>query len=172
MTRVNYAILLLVALAFAIAGCGGGDDGDDGPGPGAYGMGTVKETTEVEKEPPKKGSWGVVFGAEGDQGVILYDLAGHTLYAFDKDEGGESTCYGACAETWPPALSEGKARAGGSALPRKVGTTKRRNGTIQLTYAGRPLYRYSRDEQVAVRGDGIESFGGEWHAMRPNGEEL
>lgn len=172
MTRTNYTILLLVGLAAAIGGCGGSDDGEDGPGPGAYGIGTVKEVTEVEDKPPKKGAWGVVFGAEGDHGVILYDLSGHTLYAFDGDEGGKSTCYGACARTWPPALTEGEARAGGSALPGKVGTTKRMNGTIQLTYGGRPLYRYSRDKQVDIKGNEIEAFGAEWHAMRPNGEEL
>ena len=121
---------------------------------------------------PKKGAWGVVFGAEGEEfGIILYDLSGHTLYTFEKDKGGKSSCYGACAKTWPPALTEGKARAGGEAIPAKVGTTKRKDGTVQLTYAGHPLYTYSRDRSTETTGNGVESFGGEWYAIRPNGEK-
>jgi predicted lipoprotein with Yx(FWY)xxD motif len=122
---------------------------------------------------PKKGAWGVVFGAKGiEVGPILYDLSGHTLYTFDKDKGTTSTCYGACAKAWPPALTEGKARAGGEAIPGKVGTTKRRDGTIQLTYAGHPLYTHVGNEQAEVNGAGrgVRAFGGRWYAIRPNGE--
>jgi predicted lipoprotein with Yx(FWY)xxD motif len=178
MTRHNYALLLLVALAFALGGCG---DSEDGPGPGAYGLQSEKEKAvareELEREveenrPAKKGFWGVAFGAETEEGMLIVDLSGHTLYTFDVDKGGKSTCYGACAKTWPPALTEGKPRAGGEAMPAKVGATKRKDGTIQLTYAGHPLYRYSRDEQAEVKGNGIEAFGGGWHAIRPSGEEL
>lgn len=176
MTRTSYALLLLVALALAIAGCGSSDD-DNGPGPGAYGLDTGTETgsekppTE-ERQERKKGAWGVAFGAESEKlGIILVDLSGHTLYTFDKDKGGTSTCYGSCAETWPPALTEGKPKAGGAAIAAKVGATKRKDGTVQLTYADHPLYRYSRDKSAEMNGNGVESFGGEWYAIRPNGEK-
>jgi predicted lipoprotein with Yx(FWY)xxD motif len=106
------------------------------------------------------------------RGRLIYDLSAHTLYVFDKDKGSTSTCYGACARTWQPALAEGETRAGGVAVASKVGTTKRRDGTVQLTYAGHPLYRYFRDRQSDLKGQGLESFGGEWHAIRPNGELL
>jgi predicted lipoprotein with Yx(FWY)xxD motif len=119
----------------------------------------------------KKGASGVVFGAKGfEVGLILYDGSGHTLYTFDKDKGTRSTCYGACAKAWPPALTEGKARAGGKASPGKVGTTKRRDGTIQLTYAGHPLYTHVGEEQIEVNSNGVTAFGGKWYAIRPNGE--
>jgi predicted lipoprotein with Yx(FWY)xxD motif len=122
---------------------------------------------------PAKGAWGVVFGAEGEEvGLILYDLSGHTLYTFDSDKGTTSTCYGACAKAWPPALTEGKARAEGEASPALVGTTKRRDGTIQMTYAGHPLYTHLGDEQAEVNGAGrgVHAFGGRWYAIRPNGQ--
>ncbi|HEY3435380.1 MAG TPA: hypothetical protein VGK43_04935 [Solirubrobacterales bacterium] len=179
MTRHTSILLLLVALAFAIAGCG--DSEETGPGPGAYGLQSEKEKAiaqeeaereEKEDRPKKKGFWGVAFGAGTDEGMLIVDLSGHTLYTFDMDRGGRSTCYGACAEAWPPALTEDKARAGGSARPDKVGTTKRRDGTIQLTYAGHPLYRYSRDRSGEINGNGVEAFGGEWRAIRPNGEKM
>jgi predicted lipoprotein with Yx(FWY)xxD motif len=176
MGKFYCAFLLLVVLAIAVAGCG---DSEDGPGPGAYGLQSEKERTiaqeeakqeKIESRPKKKGFWGVAFGAGTEEGMLIVDLAGHTLYTFDKDKGSTSTCYGACAKAWPPALTEDKARAGGTAQPDKVGTTKRRGGTIQLTYAGHPLYRYSRDRQSDANGNGIEAFGGTWHAIRPNGE--
>lgn len=185
MTGHRYALLLLVALAVAIAGCG---DSDDGPSPGAYGLdGKLNEASareeeqqlrqqEVEErkkeERAENYAWGVAFGAGTEKGMLIVDLSGHTLYTFGLDEGGKSTCYGACAETWPPALAEGKAKAGGSAKPDLVGTTKRRDGTMQVTYAGHPLYRYSRDRSSEINGPGVEAFGGKWSAIRPNGEPV
>ena len=119
---------------------------------------------------PAKGAGGVVFGAKGvEVGLILYDISGHTLYTFDKDKGAASTCYGACAKSWPPALTEGKPRAEGVALPGKVGMTKRSDGTIQMTYAGHPLYTHVGDEPVEITGG--EAFGGEWYGIRPSGEK-
>lgn len=181
MTRTSYLLLLLTALAIAaMAGCGGSED--EGPGPGAYGLqrGDEKsasrelEEEEIEKieARPEKGEWGVVFGAGTEDGMLIVDLSGHVLYTFDLDKGGKSACYGACAEAWPPALTEDKAKPGGSAQPDEVGTTKRSDGTIQLTYAGQPLYRYSRDKSGEASGNGVEAFGGEWRAIRPSGEKM
>lgn len=130
------------------------------------------EAQEASSGRPEKGSWGVVFGAEGEHGIILYDLSGHTLYIFSKDQGGKSSCYGGCAKAWPPALTEGKAKADGEANPAKVGTTKRTDGTVQLTYAGHPLYTYSGDKSAEVSGQGVKAYGGRWYAIRPSGEPL
>jgi predicted lipoprotein with Yx(FWY)xxD motif len=168
---VSYALCLLVALAIAIGGCG--DDGDTSASPetSATTPAPTAETEDTAVDRPKKGAWGVAFGAEGDElGIIIYDLAGHTLYTFSKDKGETSSCYGACAKTWPPALTEGKPKAGGEALPGKVGSAKRKDGTVQLTYAGHPLYRYLPDRSPETNGHGRESFGGRWFAIRPNGE--
>jgi predicted lipoprotein with Yx(FWY)xxD motif len=122
---------------------------------------------------PAKEARGVIFGAKGVEfGLILYDASGHTLYTFAKDKGTTSTCYGACAKAWPPALTESKPRAEGAASPGKVGTTRRSDGTIQMTYAGHPLYTHVGDEPVEVTGGGRgpQAFGGKWYAIRPNGE--
>jgi len=170
-TRITYALGLLAVAAIALVGCGGGDETTSA-------QPTVKEKstgdTGAEKQPaePKKGAWGVAFGADGELGIILYDLSGHTLYTFDKDKGGTSSCYGACAEKWPPALTEGKPEARGEALATKVGATKRKDGTRQLTYAGHPLYTFSGDKSAETNGNDVTAFGGEWYAIRPNGEKL
>lgn len=169
MTRIGFALGLLLAVVIASPGCGGGDASSAE----TAGKSTTAREPSAETQPdkPKKGAWGVVFGAEGESlGLILYDLSGHTLYTFSGDKGTTSACYGACAKAWPPALTKGKARAGGEASPGKVGTTKRKDGTVQLTYAGHPLYTYTPDKQADTKGNGVHAFGGEWHAIRPNGQ--
>ena len=170
MNRAVYALSLLLALAISVASCGGSGSASESS--------ASEESTAAEVPPsksssdkPEKGAWGVVFAAEGEPlGLILYDLSGHTLYTFSKDKGGTSSCYGACAKTWPPALTEGKPRAEG-VPPSKVGTTKRKDGTVQLTYADHPLYTYAHDKSSEVNGNDVHAFGGEWYAIRPSGEK-
>jgi predicted lipoprotein with Yx(FWY)xxD motif len=167
MSRVVQLVCLLAALAVAIAGCGDGSDSSDTRSSAPAPTATTEDTAADE---PEKGAWGVVFGAEGEPfGIILYDNAGYTLYTFSKDKGGTSSCYGACERTWPPALTEGKPRAEGEAIGARVGTTKRKDGTVQLTYAGHPLYTYSRDRSAVTKGHGVHAFGGDWYAIRPSG---
>jgi len=156
---------LLVAV---VAGCGGGSDTITEEA--AREPSTRTAASEAPQE-PKKGSWGAVFAAENESGIMLFDLSGHTLYRFDGDKGAKSTCYGTCAKAWPPALTEGKIRA--VDVPRElVGTSKRKDGTIQLTYDGHPLYTHSGEKQGESKGNGAAAFGGEWHALRRNGEDV
>jgi len=169
--RASYALCLLAVLAIAIVGCGGGDSPAATETSGTTAA-PAAETEDTAEHRPKKEAWGVAFGAEGEElGIIIYDLAGHTLYTFSKDRDGTSHCYGACAKAWRPALTEGKPRAGGEALAGKVGSTKRKDGTVQLTYAGHPLYRHAGEKQVEVNGNGAHAFGGVWFAIRPSGEK-
>jgi predicted lipoprotein with Yx(FWY)xxD motif len=172
--RAVIALGLLVALAVGVAGCGGGNSTSESTASEESAAAEVppSKNKSAAGEKPKKGAWGVVFGAEGEAlGLILYDLSGHTLYTFSRDKGGASSCYGACAKTWPPALTEGKPRADGEASPAKVGATKRKDGTVQLTYAGHPLYTYADDGSSETNGNDLHSFGGEWYAIRPSGEK-
>jgi predicted lipoprotein with Yx(FWY)xxD motif len=173
-SRALYTLCLLLASGAITVGCGGSDDGSSGgsgSGTTAQATTTPVDSTESEPDRPKKGSWGAVYGAENQLGINLFDLSGHTLYRFDRDKGSVSTCYGACAKAWPPALTEGKIRA--VDVPRKlVATTKRRDGTIQLTYDGHPLYTHSGEAQGESNGHGVKAFGGEWHALRRSGKDV
>ena len=158
-------------LVLAVAGCGGGNDSTAEEAPEEPSAQSTTTATAPEPQRPKKGSWGVVFGAENEHGIMLFDLSGHTLYRFDGDKGSASTCYGACAKAWPPALTEGKIRA--VDVSRKlVGTSKRKDGTIQLTYAGHPLYTHSGEGQGEDKGNGTTAFGAKWHALRRSGEDV
>jgi predicted lipoprotein with Yx(FWY)xxD motif len=158
--RSRGAIVLIacgLALALIAAGCGGDDNGNGG--------GSTQASTG--------GATGTVATADNPKlGQILVDANGMTLYDFKKDKGGQSACYGACAGAWPPTATTGSPSAGQGALASKLGTTKRKDGTTQITYAGHPLYTYTGDSKPGdANGNDIEQFGAEWYALTPSGEE-
>jgi predicted lipoprotein with Yx(FWY)xxD motif len=103
-------------------------------------------------------------------GRILFDSRGRALYAFTRDARGRSECHGACAAAWPPYVARGRLRAGGSIERSLLRTTRRSDGTRQVTYAGRPLYYYVGDRRPGeVRCQNVREFGGIWLVMRANG---
>ena len=105
-------------------------------------------------------------------GAVLVDAQGFTVYDFHNDKGTSSSCYGACAKTWPPVLTEGAPQSGEGASSAKLGTTKRKDGTVQVTYAGHPLYTYAVDQKPGeANGQDVDSFGAEWYALQGSGEE-
>jgi predicted lipoprotein with Yx(FWY)xxD motif len=109
----------------------------------------------------------------GKLGKFIIDAKGRTLYLFEKDKGGKSACSGACAAAWPPYLTSGKPAAGSGVQAAKVGTTKRRDGTLQATYAGHPLYRFSGDSKAGqTAGEGSKAFGASWYVVAPNGKKI
>ena len=94
-------------------------------------------------------------------GKILVDSTGRTLYVFDKDTNGTIACTSPCTGTWPPLTVTG---AQPSASMAGLGTVHRPEGTTQVTYKSRPLYRYSGDTKAGdTNGDGV---GGIWHAAK------
>src|SRR6516165_9436192 len=83
--------------------------------------------------------------AKSPFGRILVDSKGRTLYDFPPDMQGASTCYGACAALWPPVTTIGKPHAGAGVSGSLLGTTKRSDGKVEVTYNGHPLYYYVAD---------------------------
>jgi predicted lipoprotein with Yx(FWY)xxD motif len=103
-------------------------------------------------------------------GRVIVDGAGKTLYLFEKDQTRRSTCYGSCAGTWPPVIVKARPRAMHGARATLIGTTRRRDGKLQATYAGHPLYYYAFDVQPgSLRGNGVDQYGAQWYAVRANG---
>ena len=100
-------------------------------------------------------------------GTYLLGYTGMTLYTYAKDNVGTSTCYAACAQTWPPYVVSPSDRYnlqyGVDAT--KVGTITRTDGTLQLTYSGHPLYFYSGDNSGSdFNGQGVR---GAWYVIAP-----
>ena len=103
-------------------------------------------------------------------GTILATGQGRTLYMFAADKHGRSACYGQCAHYWPPLLTSGKPVAAPGAKASMLGTTRRKDGKLQVTYNGHPLYRYISDTQRGeTGGQGLNLSGGLWWALSPNG---
>jgi len=102
-------------------------------------------------------------------GRVLFDGANHALYAFTRDPRGRSVCYGSCAAAWPPYIVTGALRPGPGGKTALLGTTRRRDGKRQLTYAGRPLYFYVGDPVGQIRCQNVREFGGLWLVVRPTG---
>jgi predicted lipoprotein with Yx(FWY)xxD motif len=106
-------------------------------------------------------------------GRILVDKKGITLYDFPPDRGTRSVCYGACAALWPPLTTQGKPVAGRGVRASLLGTTKRKDGKVQVTYRGHPLYYFVTDRKPGqITGQGLNQFGGPWWVLSPAGKEI
>ena len=106
-------------------------------------------------------------------GSVLVDAKGITLYDFVKDRGTKSVCYGACAALWPPLLTDGKPIAGPGVRASLLGTTKRKDGKLEVTYGGHPLYYFVSDRRPGqTTGQGVDQFGGPWWVISTAGKEI
>ncbi len=103
-------------------------------------------------------------------GRALFGPTGKVLYVFGPDRRNRSHCYGVCAAAWPPLLTKAKPVAGLGVKAKLLGTTRRRNGRLQVTYNGHPLYYYSADKVGKVMCQHVNMHGGLWLIMKPNGQ--
>lgn len=106
-------------------------------------------------------------------GDHLVDGKGMSLYLFEADEGGMSSCYDACATAWPPLMTSGAPQAAGKAKHSLLGTVKRKDGSMQVTYGGWPVYYFIKDRAAGdTKGQGIDGFGAEWYLVGPDGKTV
>src|SRR4051794_9956987 len=106
-------------------------------------------------------------------GKVIVDAKGRTLYQFGADTKNKSNCADACASNWPPAKAPRKPTVGKGLSKSKLKVIKREDGTKQLSYAGHPLYQFIADKKAGdVTGQGIDAFGGVWHATGSNGKAI
>ena len=111
--------------------------------------------------------------ASSPLGRILVDSKGITLYDFVKDKGTTSACYGACAALWPPLITKSKPIAGPGIRASLLGTTKRKDGKLEVTYNGHPLYYFVTDRKPGqTTGQGLNQFGAPWWVLSPAGKEI
>jgi predicted lipoprotein with Yx(FWY)xxD motif len=106
-------------------------------------------------------------------GSILVDNRGRTLYLFEKDKRGKSSCDGACATYWPPLLTRGTPAAERGVKQSLLGVTRRASGVTQVTYAGHPLYRFTGDaEPGQTSGQNSHAFGADWYVVSSAGKKI
>src|SRR5579864_7054922 len=169
----------LIAAALVAGACGGSSTGLYGsastPTP------TTAPTTAAPVAPPPSANptppavTGTTIGVGSTRlGQVLVDGKGRTLYLFVADKGSQSACNSSsCVQYWPPVLTTGAPQAGAGANGSLLGTTKRQDGTIEVTYAGHPLYYFISDKKAGdVTGQGISAFGGPWYVVSPSGMQI
>jgi predicted lipoprotein with Yx(FWY)xxD motif len=103
-------------------------------------------------------------------GKLLATSSGLTLYHYTDETRGKIDCKGACAKLWPPLLVKGSAKplAGAGLSAAKLGTVKRPDGGVQVTYNGLALYRYAPDRKAGdVKGQGLFKA---WYVIAPTGK--
>jgi predicted lipoprotein with Yx(FWY)xxD motif len=120
---------------------------------------------------PTMGAAGTKVVVRGsDFGPMLWGPHRKALYIFQRDGRKVSRCYGACARAWPPLLTKGRPVAGPGVRSSLLGTTRRRNGRLQVTYAGKPLYRYAHEGPGQVLCHDVNLNGGFWWVVGPDGK--
>jgi predicted lipoprotein with Yx(FWY)xxD motif len=140
----------------------------------------VSSTTAAQSNPgsaepsvspaPTQGQAGTTILAAGsDVGAILFDATGQAIYIFDVETTSNPRCYDACAEAWPPVLTQSAPQAGQGIRGSLLGTTPRAGGTLQVTYGGHPLYFYAHEGKHEVKCHNVFLNGGKWYALTPDG---
>jgi predicted lipoprotein with Yx(FWY)xxD motif len=105
-------------------------------------------------------------------GPVVADNRGEAFYLFASEKSARSQCYGTCAQRWPPVIANGTLRAAAGGHSRLLGTTRRTDGKVQLTYAGHPMYYYAGDAPGRILCQGVNEFGGLWLVVRPSGKPV
>lgn len=159
-SRLATALLSLVLFPLVVAGCGGGSSNSN--------------TAPVGENSTSSAGGGTVSTSSiSGLGTVLVNSEGLTVYMFGKDKGTASSCYGACAQGWPPVIAASKPSADEGAMSSQLGTTKRKDGSIQVTYAGHPLYTYAGDTTPGeANGNESTAFGGKWSALDEAGKAV
>jgi len=163
--RSKVPVLRVLAAALLVAGCGG-----TAP-PTASGSPSPSLAASPSPSPVTTNAT-IAVSTVAKLGNILVDGSGKPVYLFVADTGKDSTCYEYCAQFWPPVLTAGAPRAGAGAKASLLGTTTRTDGTLQVTYAGHPLYNFYVDSPGEANGQGINGFGDLWWVVSPSGAAI
>lgn len=186
---------LVVFAVLLLGGCGSGDGDERGPS-----AGTTPTTTETAqaRDASKEKQGSKVSGADaaaqarrpaGEDGLrvpaprarivldespfgrVLFDANGQVVYAFENDGRNRSRCISAdCVKAWPPVLTREPPTAGAGTEAALLGTIRRGDGMLQVTYNGRPLYFYEHEGPGEVRCHNVDLHGGLWWVVTPRGK--
>ncbi len=171
--------LVLAVAVLLVAGCGGDEPEVESPAPVASASPEVDRTVTPQAKGEATAPTGTgdragteIVLAASEFGDMLYDADQQAIYVFERDRAGETTCFGECAEAWPPVYTKAEPVAGDGVVAKLLGTLERDDGRMQVTYAGRPLYYYAHEGPGEVRCHNVDLNGGLWWVVGPDGEPL
>ena len=169
---------LLIAALLALAACGDDDPGGSAAPPPQEETGVENDGGGMRGERPARnegrataaGKGTAVTVADSEFGPMLFGANRRAIYIFENDPKGRTVCQGECAEAWPPVLTKGEPRAAKGVKQSLLGTTRRPDGSLQVTYAGKPLYFYAHEGPGEVRCHNVDLNGGLWWVVGPDGK--
>jgi predicted lipoprotein with Yx(FWY)xxD motif len=182
---------IVIVLALALAGCGGDDDAAQ-PQEGTTRAATTTKPDAMKKDadamkmdaassrrpageaglrvPAKRAE---IIVKDSELGRVLFDANGQVVYVFEIDGRNRSACTSAeCVKAWPPVLTREPPSAGAGADESLLGTIRRGDGRLQVTYNGRPLYFYEHESPGEIKCHNVELHGGLWWVVTPRGEPV
>jgi predicted lipoprotein with Yx(FWY)xxD motif len=175
--------IIFAVVLIAPVGCGG----EDGPDSGGRAAVTPTETSEGQSAEPSatelsrrpEGTEGLRVAArraritaqDSPFGQVLFDANGQVVYVFEIDRRDRSNCTSSeCVKAWPPVLTRGEPTAGEGVDAGLLGTIRRSDGKLQVTYNGRPLYFYEHERPGEIKCHDVNLHGGLWWVVTPDGE--
>jgi len=162
---------LAVAAAMVLAACGGSGTSSSSGSGSTPSHGAAKPSSSNTSN--SSGAASLLSTKTSSLGTFLVDANGRALYLWDADHGSKSTCSGDCAQDWPPLTATATPKASGAVKASLLGTTKRADGSREVTYAGHPLYTFAGDTQPGqTAGQGSNGFGAPWWVITPAGKAL
>ena len=181
-------LVLVLVLALVAAGCGGDDEAAQPPGEAAAPPAT---TSGAESPAPEEDLVALAQRPEGEEGLrvpaqrarivaqesdfgrVLFDANSQAIYVFEIDDPNQSNCTSdECVEAWPPVLTEEEPSAGAGIEAELLGTISRDDGTLQVTYDGRPLYFYEHEGPGEIKCHNVNLHGGLWWVVTPSGNPV
>lgn len=194
MSGLRLTIFAVVILVLALAGCGG-EDGPERRQADERAATTTEpgeDTEAASAEPGGKsanaGGAALARRPAGEEGLrvparrarivakesafgrVLFDANGQVVYVFEDDRRDQSNCTSdECVEAWPPVLTKEQPSAGRGVEARLLGTIRRSDGRLQVTYNGRPLYFYEHEAPGEIKCHDVELHGGLWWVVTPRG---
>jgi predicted lipoprotein with Yx(FWY)xxD motif len=181
-------LTLVLVLACAFTGCGG-DDGSGQQDEDAAATRTTSAdeaadssaTDERDADSARRpgGEEGLrvpaqrarIVADDSDFGTVLFDANGQVVYVFERDRPGRSNCTSAeCAKAWPPVLTREQPSAGAGVDASLLGTIRRADGMLQVTYNERPLYFYEHEGPGEIKCHNVDLHGGLWWVVTARGD--
>jgi predicted lipoprotein with Yx(FWY)xxD motif len=189
LSGLRLPVIAVAILALAAAACGGEDDMEQGQADER--APTVTQPTDTApaaesddamsvadaRRPPGENGLRVaakrarIVAKGSPYGRVLFDANGQVVYVFENDRANRSNCTSEdCVEAWPPVLTREPPSAGAGADASLLGTVRRSDGSLQVTYKGRPLYFYEHEVPGEIKCHNVDLHGGLWWVVTPRGE--
>jgi predicted lipoprotein with Yx(FWY)xxD motif len=151
------AVACAVGLAVTLAACSGSSTSATTTSKPAAAQTASKSGNQTVVTVTNSATWGPILTLSNKD----------TLYRLTADSTNKSVCSGACLVAWPAVvLASGQTNPVGRGVT-GLGTIRRSDGKLQVTYQGIPLYLFVGDHAPGQVNGNIKDTWGQWWVVNP-----